>query len=566
MALLHGMHALGLEDVVVSPGSRSQALALAAAALERAGRLRVHVRIDERVAGFTALGLAVESGRPVAVICTSGTAVANLHPAVLEAHHSGVPLVLLTADRPRELRGIGANQTTNQVGIFGDMVAADWDVDAPTGAPGEADDMRELAAVALRAAADGPVHLNLAYREPLSGAEPSIPEIAAAADDDAAADTADAPAPLWQRTPGPNVIDLEPDDATVVIAGHGAGAQAEELAAALGAPLIAEVSSGARFGRHAVVAYREVLRGPHGEAVGRAVVLGHPTLSREVPALLERDDVEVIVVRAPGADAYNPGRRARVVDDVRVIGKPDPQAVRRWVGGWVAMSRAVLESTVPDDPAPDLEQSASTDMSVRLAFAKAEAAILRQRVDRRMLAKAVWASTWPHDRLVIAASRLIREADRLVPGKNIRVHANRGLAGIDGTVATATGIALAARDTAPQAGTTRVLLGDLALIHDAGALLAPLSEGVRVHLFVGNDRGGTIFNQLEVASTANPDDYAKVMRTPHAVDIEALAKAGGWAYRRAATRADLDDALTAPEPLLVVEVPLADEDAPVEGG
>lgn len=566
MALLHGMHALGLEDVVVSPGSRSQALALAAAALERAGRLRVHVRIDERVAGFTALGLAVESGHPVAVICTSGTAVANLHPAVLEAHHSGVPLVLLTADRPRELRGIGANQTTNQVGIFGDMVAADWDVDAPTGAPGEADDMRDLAAVALRAAADGPVHLNLAYREPLSGAEPSIPEIAAAADDDAAADTVGAPAPLWQRTPGPNVIDLEPDDATVVIAGHGAGAQAEELAAALGAPLIAEVSSGARFGRHAVVAYREVLRGPHGEAVGRAVVLGHPTLSREVPALLERDDVEVIVVRAPGVDAYNPGRRARVVDDVRVIGKPDQQAVRRWVGGWVAMSRAVLESTAPDDPAPDLEQSASTDMSVRLAFAKAEAAILRQRVDRRMLAKAVWASTWPHDRLVIAASRLIREADRLVPGKNIRVHANRGLAGIDGTIATATGIALAARDTAPQAGTTRVLLGDLALIHDAGALLAPLPEGVRVHLFVGNDRGGTIFDQLEVAGTANPDDYAKVMRTPHAVDIEALAKAGGWAYRKAATRADLDDALTAPEPLLVVEVPLDDEDAPADRG
>ncbi|MGY6499124.1 MAG: 2-succinyl-5-enolpyruvyl-6-hydroxy-3-cyclohexene-1-carboxylic-acid synthase [Microcella sp.] len=559
MALLHGMHALGLEDVVVAPGSRSQALALAAAALDRAGLMTLHVRVDERVAGFTALGLAVESDRPVAVICTSGTAVANLHPAVLEAHHSGVPLVLLTADRPLELRGIGANQTTNQVGIFGDMVAADWDVAAPTGAPGELDDMRELAAIALRAAADGPVHLNLAYREPLSAAEPSIPEVAAVADGDDA-DDADA-RPLWQRTPGPNVVDLEVDDATVVIAGHGAGAEAEQLAVALGAPLIAEVSSGARFGRHAVVAYRDVLRGPHGEAVGRAIVLGHPTLSREVPVLLERDDVEVIVVRAPGADAYNPGRRARVVDEVRVIGKPDPQAVRRWVGGWVAMSRAVLESTAPDDPAPDLEQSASTDMSVRLAFAKAEAAILRQRVDRRMLARAVWAATWPHDRLVLAASRLIREADRLVPGKNITVHANRGLAGIDGTIATATGIALAA-SRGEHPGTTRVLLGDLALIHDAGTLLAPLPEGLRVHLFVGNDRGGTIFDQLEVAATAHPGDYERVMRTPHAVDIAALAAAGGWAYRRAATRADLDDALTAPEPLLVVEVPLDDEIEP----
>ncbi|RZT60793.1 2-succinyl-5-enolpyruvyl-6-hydroxy-3-cyclohexene-1-carboxylate synthase [Microcella alkaliphila] len=554
MALLHGMHAQGLEHVVVSPGSRSQALALAAAALDRAGLITLHVRIDERVAGFTALGLAVETGRPVAVICTSGTAVANLHPAVLEAHHSGVPLILLTADRPAELRGIGANQTTNQVGIFGDMVAADWDVPAPTGDPGELDEVRDLAELALRAAADGPVHLNLAYREPLSGGEPSIPTALPTGD---AGDGDGDAHPLWQRTLGPEVVDLEPDDATVVIAGHGAGALAEDLAVRLGAPLIAEVSSGARFGRHAVVAYREVLRGPHGEAVGRAVVLGHPTLSREVPALLERDDVEVIVVRAPGADAYNPGRRARVVDDVRVIGKPDPQVVRRWVGGWVAMSRAVLESTAPDDPAPDLEQSASTDMSVRLAFAKAEAAILRQPVDRQMLVRAVWASTWPHDRLVMAASRLIREADRLVPGKNIAVHANRGLAGIDGTIATATGIALAAQAHAgPQPGTTRVLLGDLALIHDAGALLVPLPERVRVHLFVGNDRGGTIFDQLEVAATANPNDYERVMRTPHAVDIAALAAAGGWAYRKAATRADLDDALTAPEPLLVVEVPL----------
>lgn len=552
MALLHGMHAQGLEHVVVSPGSRSQALALAAAALDRAGLITLHVRIDERVAGFTALGLAVETGRPVAVICTSGTAVANLHPAVLEAHHSGVPLILLTADRPAELRGIGANQTTNQVGIFGDMVAADWDVPAPTGDPGELDEVRDLAELALRAAADGPVHLNLAYREPLSGGEPSIPTALPTGD---AGDGDGDAHPLWQRTLGPEVVDLEPDDATVVIAGHGAGALAEDLAVRLGAPLIAEVSSGARFGRHAVVAYREVLRGPHGEAVGRAVVLGHPTLSREVPALLERDDVEVIVVRAPGADAYNPGRRARVVDDVRVIGKPDPQAVRRWVGGWVAMSRAVLESTAPDDPAPDLEQSASTDMSVRLAFAKAEAAILRQPVDRRMLVRAVWASTWPHDRLVMAASRLIREADRLVPGKNIAVHANRGLAGIDGTIATATGIALAA-SRGEHPGTTRVLLGDLALIHDAGALLVPLPERVRVHLFVGNDRGGTIFDQLEVAATAHAGDYERVMRTPHAVDIASLAAAGGWAYRKAATRADLDDALTAPERLLVVEVPL----------
>jgi len=532
-------------DLVLSPGSRSQALALAAAALARAGHLHLHVRIDERVAGFTALGLAVETGRAVAIVCTSGTAVANLHPAVLEAHHSGVPLIVLTADRPAELRGIGSNQTTVQPGIFGDLVRADWDVPAPIGAPDEPEAAQDLAELAVRASADGPVHVNLAYREPLSGAVEVPADLA--------------PVAIPTRAPGPEVIELHPDDATVVIAGHAAGPRAEELAVALGAPLIAEVSSGARYGRHVVVAYRDVLRGPHGEAVGRAIVLGHPTLSREVPQLLQRGDVEVITIRTPGVELYDPGRNARAVDDVRVIGTPDPAVVRRWVGGWVAMSRAVLESQEPDDPAPDLSLAVSTDQGVRAAFAKAELAVLRAPINRRMLARALWASTWPHDRLVLAASRLIRVADALVPGKAIRVHANRGLAGIDGTVSTATGIALAAARGA-RSGTTRVLAGDLALLHDAGALLVPLQQhldaGLRLHVFVGNDRGGTIFDELEVAATADPDDFATVMRTPHTADFAALAAAGGWAYRRATTRAELDDALTAPEPLLLVEVPL----------
>ena len=544
IALLEGLVRAGVADLVLSPGSRSQSLALAAAAFARASALTLHVRIDERVAGFTALGIAVESGRPVAIVCTSGTAVANLHPAVLEARHAGVPLIILTADRPVELRGIGANQTTVQPGIFGDQLTADWDVAAPVGAAGEADDARALGALAVRASADGPVHINLAYREPLSapvvvpdGLEPG-------------------PVPSAFVAETPTIVELRPDDATVIIAGHGAGPQAEALAVALGAPLVAEVSSGARFGRHAVVAYRDVLRGPHGDAVGRAIVLGHPTLSREVPQLLERADVDVIVVRTPGVEDYNPGRRARIVDEVRVLGTPDPAVVRRWVGGWVSMSRAVLESQAPDDPAPDLSLAVSDDSGVRAAFAKAELAVLRAPIDRRMLARALWASTWPHDRLVLAASRLIRVADALVPGKAIRVHANRGLAGIDGTVSTATGIALAAARAGPAAGTTRVLMGDLALLHDAGALLVPLPQSLRVHVFVGNDGGGTIFDDLEVAQSAHPDDFATVMRTPHRADLAALAAAGGWAYRRATTRAELGDALTAPEPLLLVEVPL----------
>jgi 2-succinyl-5-enolpyruvyl-6-hydroxy-3-cyclohexene-1-carboxylate synthase len=562
-ALLDGLVRAGVVDIVVSPGARSQALALAAAAFARGGQLALHVRVDERVAGFTALGLAVESGRPVAVVCTSGTAVANLHPAVLEAHHSGVPLIVLSADRPVELRGIGSNQTTVQPGIFSTTVRAEWDVAAPVGAADEAANARELGAAAVRASLDGPVHLNLAYREPLSGAARE-PLISVAIEPDAvsaAPEPTSASAPGATRTPtqsvdDPVIVDLQPDDCTVVIAGHGAGPHAEALAVALGAPLIAEVSSGARFGRHAVVAYRDVLRGPHGEAVARAIVFGHPTLSREVPQLLERSDVDVIIVRTPGVEPYNPGRRGRVVDEVHAVGAPDPAVVRRWVGGWVSMSRAVLESQAPADPAPDLSLAVSENSGVRAAFAKAELAVMRATIDRRMLTRALWASTWPHDRLVLAASRLIRVADAIVPGKAITVHANRGLAGIDGTVATATGIALAVSASSVQAGTTRVLLGDLAMVHDAGALLVPLPDDVRLHVFVGNDGGGTIFDDLEVAQTANADDFTTVMRTPLRTDFAALAAAGGWAYRRATTRAELDDALTAPEPLLLVEVPL----------
>src|SRR5690554_303494 len=174
VSLLAEFLRLGVRDVVLSPGSRSQALALAAAEFEKAGRLRLHVRIDERVAAFVALGLAVESGLPTLVVTTSGTAVANLHPAVLEAHHSGVPLILLTADRPLELRGIGSNQTTDQHGLFGAGIRFVRDIEAPSQGRHDRAVVAELAREAFAAAmghsdAAGPVQLNVAFREPLSG-------------------------------------------------------------------------------------------------------------------------------------------------------------------------------------------------------------------------------------------------------------------------------------------------------------------------------------------------------------------------------------------------------------
>lgn len=532
----------GVRDVVVCPGSRSQALALAAAEYERAGLLRLRVRIDERSAGFLALGLALGSRTPVVVVTTSGTAVANLHPAVLEASHAGVPLIVVTADRPAELLGVGANQATVQAGIFGTAVRRSWDEPAPDAddAPDRAAELvADLLADTRPGVASGPVHLNLAFRDPLSSVV-AVPAIDAG---------------VWVTPPRRgDAVGIPPGPLTVVIAGSGAGERAEAVARELGAPLLAEVASGARFGPNLVAAYREVLgEAGLGDRIERVVVFGHPTLSREVPALLQRPGIDTIVVRGPERDAYNPGRSARIVDDLRVDGVAGPES-RAWVGPWVAASRAVL--AVDEAPAASL----TDDRLERADFARAQLERLRELVTRRMLVEAVWAITWPHDRLVLGASRLVRELDCVAGGKKIPVFANRGLSGIDGTIATGTGIALAAAVASEQerSGVTRVLLGDLALLHDAGSLAAtPGEPRPRMQVIVGNDGGGTIFDRLEVAATAEPELFDRVLYTPHSVDFAPLAAAYGWEYRRAATRAELDDALSASGHRVLIEVPLA---------
>jgi 2-succinyl-5-enolpyruvyl-6-hydroxy-3-cyclohexene-1-carboxylate synthase len=536
VALLDEFARLGLRDIVVSPGSRSQALALAAAEYERLGLLRLRVRIDERVGGFLALGLAVETGLPVVVVMTSGTAVANLHPGVLEAHHSGVPLIIVSSDRPAELRGIGSNQTTVQEGIFGAAIQWSRDIPAPRGDAGEQDAAAALARDAWAAARGGrpqPVHLNVAFTEPLSSPAELL---------ESEADwSAESDEPIE-----PAALSIHPSPGTVVIAGAGAGPRAEEVARQLGAPLLAEVASGAHFGPNLVVAYRELLDTANfGDRVERAVVFGHPTLTRQVPALIQRDGVETIVVRSHAPEDYNPGHRVAVFADALDVAGPadESPAARSWLGRWVTTSRGILEPP-PEPTAAELGNA---------EFARRELAAIRKPVDRRMLVEAVWRATWPHDRLVLGASRLIREADDWVQGKKISVHANRGLAGIDGTIATSIGIALGSETD----GTTRVLLGDLAALHDAGAMLFGVGEPrPRIQVIVGNDGGGTIFDGLEVAATAPQDAIDRVLLTPQSVDFAALATAYGWTYLRATNRGELDQALTASTTPTLIEVPL----------
>lgn len=584
-ALLCRLVELGLRHVVLSPGSRSQSLALVAAELERRGSIRLHVRIDERVAGFTALGIGRETRMPAAVVCTSGTAVANLLPAALEAHHAGVPLLLLTADRPPELRGVGANQTTRQPGMFAPTVRLEADVPVPEavdpdGTHEQSAMLRALADEAVAAAlgagtrAPGPVHLNLPYREPLAGALPAwmgVParELETAVHDDPDGPPVDAEAEdeasgaLYQGGGGIGESDVptEPEDAplvlergprTIVLAGADAGPDAEQLAHVGGWPLVAEIVSGARFGRHLVHGYRELLRDPElGGRIERVVVLGHPTLSRETAALLADADVEVVAVRGPG-EPLNLNGVTFAADRIAVAtGDPD----RAWLGAWLQASRAASVDLTP--PAPDADGLSSAVPGERLGAIAAELEVIRAPIDRAALVDAVWRASWPHDRLVFGSSRLVRVADQVLPGKKVPVHANRGLAGIDGTIATATGIAVASQ-SAGVAGVTRVLLGDLALLHDVGALLLPPhEEQPRIQLVVGNDGGGTIFDGLEVAAVAGSDVMDRVLYTPHAVNLEQLALAYGWEYRRVTTRSALDQALTSPvEGRQLIEVPL----------
>ncbi|WP_418277947.1 2-succinyl-5-enolpyruvyl-6-hydroxy-3-cyclohexene-1-carboxylic-acid synthase [Isoptericola jiangsuensis] len=546
-ALVADLAAQGLRDVVLAPGSRSAPLAYALAAAADAGVLRLHVRVDERSAGFLALGLARGSGRAVAVVTTSGTAVANLHPAVLEAHHGEVPLVVLTADRPHELRGTGASQTTEQVGIFGGAVRLAVDVPAPDGRTGEVHDLlattrRALAAATgLRDRRPGPVHVNLAYRAPL---QPEAPLTWGPVPATRAVEVVP-PAPVAGADP------LLPGDpgSTLVVAGDGAGPQARRLAEARGWPLLAEPSSGSTGGTHAIAGYRLLLDVPDlVDDVQHVVVLGHPTLSRPVERLLGRTDVVVTVV-APGGGPWPDAARnaARVVDaladpwfETATHGEGDGELLRRWRAAGAAAS-SVLRQVCGNDGA---------------ALADAPHAALA-------VARTVLAATGPDDVLVVGASNPLRDVDLVLglDGAPGTVLSNRGLAGIDGTLSTASGVALAAGRR------TRALVGDLTFLHDVGGLLrGPQEPGYDLDVVVVDDDGGSIFATLEhgalaAAGESGTATFERVFATPHGADLGALCAGYGVAHRLVADVATLRAALAEPAAgvrVLQVRVPRAD--------
>jgi len=541
LAFLRTLIENGVTDVVVCPGSRSQSLALLAAELAERGLLTLHVVLDERAAGFLALGLSLESGRPAVVVTTSGSSVANLHPAVVEAFHQGTPLLLVTADRPASVRAQGGGQTTFHVGMFAAAARATFDV-PPAESPVDAEMSAatvafEALSVALRER--GPVHVNPQFIEPLSSEPPeSYLEIIL-------------PGELLVVERESVAVTVDSSVGVVVIAGLGAGVRAEKWARELGAPLFAEIESGSHFGPHLVTDYRNIAMNPEfTDTVHTVVVVGRPTLANVIDQLCTREDVDVIVVQVGEGVPYRPTERVRLVDEIVVTGTGDDIA-REWAIPWARRSRTSLDAQQPE-PAADVAGSLADDHAARSAFARREMEIQREPVTSDLIVRLVWDATWPHDRLVFGASSIIRIADSVLPGKPIRVHSNRGLAGIDGTIATAQGIASASRRSAGPVGVTRLVLGDLAAAYDSSSLA--LITGP-IQIIVCNNNGGRIFEGLAVKATANPAHFESVMLTPQHVNFEALAAAYGIAYRRVETRGQLSSALTeTAEPILIEAV------------
>ena len=491
----------GITDAVISPGSRNAPLSLAMYAAAEKKLLNLHIRIDERSAAYFALGLAKASGRPVPVICTSGTAVANYHPAVLEAHHSNAPLLVLTADRPANLRRTGANQTTEQARIFGNAVRYFADISGgvfPLELP-------------LDSLHRGPVHLNLQFAEPL------LP------DDDSDWLSEIKVSPKAKPT-GKSAGTLKVNTARgVLIIGHDRGgltvAEVSQIAADLNWPVIAEdplsfpeaISHAALF--LASPAIRKNL------APESVVVIGRTTLSRSINALIASAKSQIVIdPRMATVDTYR-------VADQRFISAPkvvSPQSDHVWVERWEKFSQRT--SKLVSDISDWSESALARELAKQLAGA-----------------------------VFIASSRPIRDLESFAAARSgVETFANRGLAGIDGNISTALGIA-----TARQSATA--IIGDLAFLHDLTGLVGNASANLRI-IAINNDGGG-IFSTLPQAGVAG---FETVFGTPHGLDLEKVASGLGISAKTISSFAELTSELAKPISgisVLVCQMPSRDANA-----
>ena len=540
-SLVAALLAEGVREVVLCPGSRSAPLADALADAADAGRMRLRVVLDERSAGFIALGAArahalTGHSRCAAVVTTSGTAVANLHPAVSEADAAGIPLLVISADRPHELVGTGASQTTEQTKLFAPALRLGVDLPADLAADlgGHAADAaitgqvrRAVAAATGTLSRDpGPVQINARFRPPLTA-------------EDSAEGTAGGAAPLAPAPPSPPAATAaraavlagtpaagagqqagsgsSAQGRGIVVAGDTAhpavGSMARFLAEHLNWPLLAEPTSQARSGPQALSRYAELLGTPAGRALAQQaehlLVLGHPSLSRSITALLGREDLNVTVLTECARWTDVSGRARRVVPMDGPDHQPDDAALRS------ARLVASLGLESADTAWTDSWRQAVADLPDPGRFSSADAVV-----------RAAWEASLAPDTptLLLGSSMTVRRLDRLAqPGAAApKAVANRGLAGIDGTIATGIGLWMASGEP------VRAVMGDLAFLHDAMSL----NRGVReeepdLQVIVVDDGGGAIFSHLEYAHTTPSGRFERLFTAPQCASIAALATALG---------------------------------------
>jgi 2-succinyl-5-enolpyruvyl-6-hydroxy-3-cyclohexene-1-carboxylate synthase len=475
----------GITDVVISPGSRNAPLSVAFYEASQEGLIKLHIRIDERTAAFFALGIIKATGRPVPVVCTSGTAVANYHPAVLEASHTNAPLLVLTADRPAMLRKTGANQTTEQARIFGKAVRYFADIDGPVYP-------MELPLDSLRT---GPVHLNLQFDEPLLSDDSS----------DWLSEVNVAPKDFVPRTK-PGTLRLVGARGVVVIGHDRGGLTVEEISQftkTLGWPVIAEDP----LSFPDAVAHASIfLASPEIRSTlipQSVLIIGRTTLSRSINAFIKSSPITYVV-----------DQRLATVDT-------DRQADRKFT------ELPVLQGIIQSD-----------EWIAKWSKVSERAQKLIASLDgwnEAVIARTIAAAIPNESALFVSSSRPIRDLEGFaVPRSGLAVYANRGLAGIDGNISTALGIAYAHKATV-------ALLGDLSFLHDLTGLVN--KEAINCRFIVINNDGGGIFSTLPQRGV---NGFETVFGTPHGLNPAAIAKAMGFVAKQITSLKELEAEIKAP--------------------
>jgi 2-succinyl-5-enolpyruvyl-6-hydroxy-3-cyclohexene-1-carboxylate synthase len=511
----------GMEHACTAPGSRCTPIVLS---LVREDRIRCWSHIDERCAGFFALGAAKRSGRPVAVTCTSGTAAANLAPAVIEAWHARVPLIILTADRPPELRDVGAGQTIDQLKLYGDAVKWFFEAGVHEATPAALRFIRTLACRAYWTALvgpPGPVHLNFPLREPLVLDRPlPLPDDhtgRAGAWPYVTFDTGRPATPTGGKPPSGRIL---------IVAGHDRDSDGAHrlasFAAREGIPLLADPLSGARRGPAAIAHYDLLLRDPEFARSHQpqfVIRIGDLPTSKPLRAWLAGLDTAQIAFD-PDQTWHDPdavvGMRIQA-PYAALLGDQEIDTDREWLKSWRAADDAVARAIGPT-----------------LGTALSEPLVARSLAE--------WLPG--EATLFVASSMPIRDVEEFVAAREDgpRVLSNRGANGIDGTISSAFGARAAARST-PDAGAGPVvlLIGDVALAHDIGGLLAASRLRLPLTIVLLNNDGGGIFHFLAVAGET--DAFEEHVATPHGLDFARAAALYGCEYRRPETLADLRDAV-----------------------